>query len=76
MFRDRELVVKMNKTNKVKNETNAPDDAFEENLVMTQIVVKDVLKSVFLGICAYVLLDTFRQVVVTRAGNPTHHPNY
>jgi hypothetical protein len=40
---------------------------FEDKVVLVEKVFQRTAKQVIFGVCAYVILDTFRQVVVSQA---------
>lgn len=63
-----EIVIRTNRANKG-GETDMDEKAFEDRLSLTHDVVKDVVKTIFGGIFAYVVLDTFRQVLIARNTN-------
>ena len=61
----RELRIRLNKAD---DNTDEPgnDKVFEDRVAIMHTVAKDVVKSIFVGICAFVVLDTFRQVLIAR----------
>lgn len=66
MFKNREFVIKMNKANEGNDEDVVKNQSFEDRAAITHAVTKDLIKTSFLGVCAFVVLDTFRQVLVAR----------
>lgn len=69
MFKDRELTVKWNKKRKDMTTGDIPgeEDKFEKRADQVLFRIEDLGAKMFLGVCAYILLDTFRQVKVEHA---------
>lgn len=67
MFKKRELRVSLEKPEKQKTEnpqTNELD--FEDKVYIIADLTKRAAKTAFYGLCAYVVLDTWRQVQVAK----------
>jgi hypothetical protein len=45
---------------------------FEDKVVFIEKIVKDTIKTIFVGVCAYVVLDTARQMMVAKASQDLH----
>lgn len=74
MFRNRELKVTMEKAGKKQQDECACDvqrvkieEPFEDKLIKAKVIVEDVAKKAFIGFCAYIVLDTARQVAIERS---------
>jgi hypothetical protein len=67
MFKDREFKVTMNKKNKEET-PETPEDikAFETKVDIVLHKLERIGVGAFLGVCAYVLLDTFRQTSIEK----------
>jgi hypothetical protein len=67
MFKDRALTVTMDKKDKdqaPRNPTNPKE--FEKKAEFVLHKLERIGKKVFIGVCAYVVLDTVRQVAVAK----------
>lgn len=67
MFERRELTLTVSPTeardaDELRNELRN----FEDRVALVHKVAKDLIKTVFIGVCSYVVLDTFRKVRVAR----------
>lgn len=62
---NRELRIRLNKADD-NNEMRNDIAIFEDRVAIMHTVFKDVAKSAFVGVCVYVVLDTFRQVLIAR----------
>lgn len=73
MFRNRELTVKMGKTNDKKQvegeEPSEDQPSFDAKAALVQRHIESAGMKIFAGICIYVVLDTWRQVSVEGAKN-------
>jgi len=71
MLKNREVTVRMKKaTPDGEDETRMNIALWEDKLALADLVARKVLKTVFIGVCGYVVLDTFRQVLIVRNMNP------
>lgn len=68
---NRTLTVKMEKQKKEKNPDTPESDDFDDKADKMLFRIEDLGAKMFLGICAYILLDTYRQVKIAKA---VHHP--
>jgi hypothetical protein len=66
MAGNREFVIRTRRAGEV-NETERMDDTiFEDRVALTHKALRDVVKTIFGGVFIYVVLDTFRQVLIAR----------
>lgn len=72
MFKNRTLTVRMEKRNKDTDPDTPGTDDFDKRADAILIRLEDIGTKVFIGVCVYVLLDTYRQVKVA---NTIYHPN-
>lgn len=73
MFKNRTLAVKVVKDEKEKEpEVTCCHRTFEEKTENVRDNLENLGRKVFLGICIYIVLDTYRQVSVAKASNPYH----
>ena len=67
MFEKRELRVKLDKVDKNPTSVGPQDkDAFEKKAVIVRHQIEHVAVKMFVGVCVYVILDTARQLAVSR----------
>lgn len=67
MFKNREFVIRMNKANEGKEDEPLIDEkVFEDRAAVTHAVIKDIIKTVIIGLCTYVVFDTGRQVLIAK----------
>lgn len=67
MLENRELSIRVNRKDAGNKGVPTSDVAiFEDKASMVDKVVKDTIHTIFVGICMYVAVDTFRQVLVAR----------
>jgi hypothetical protein len=71
MFKNRTLTVRMEKRNKDTDPDTSGTDDFDKRADAMLLRLEDLGIKMFIGICAYVLLDTYRQVKVAQANFPT-----
>lgn len=72
-MRNRQLTVKFEKRDKKAEGNQEPfveEIQFERKADHVLSQLEDLGAKMFLGICVYVVLDTFRQVQVAKASNP------
>ena len=67
LFRDRELIVRWSRKKDEPTGDNPGEDNFEKRADQILFRLEDLGAKMFLGVCAYILLDTFRQVRVEHA---------
>jgi len=67
MFKDKELRVRLSKKDEGGDEEVDETAIFSEKTELVDKVVKDTVQNIFLGIFAYVVLDTARQILVARS---------
>lgn len=72
MFKNRTITVRMEKRNKDIDPDTPESDNFDQRADAMLFRLEDLGTKLFIGICAYVLLDTYRQVKVA---NTIYHPN-
>ena len=71
MFKNRAILVKLDKTNKdVVDEVKDARPIEEKAEAILHALEKVAIKA-FVGVCIYVVLDTNRQVAVAKASNPS-----
>jgi hypothetical protein len=73
VLEDREISVRLNRKDRGQygpggNGGRSNIQNFEDKVVLIEKVFNRAGRNAILGVCAYVLLDTFRKVVVSRAG--------
>lgn len=69
MPKGREFVIRMNRPDRDEQFEPGNDKIFEDRLALSHKVIKDIVKTIFKGVCTYVVLDTFRQVLIARNTN-------
>lgn len=68
MFKNREFVIRINKANEGNEDEPLIDEKlFEERAAVTHTVIKDLIKTVVIGLCTYVVFDTGRQVLIAKS---------
>ena len=70
MFKNRSIVVTMDKADKTTPQTTSDPEAFEKKTDIVVSKLERLGKKVFLGVCVYIVLDTHRNVAVAKAMNP------
>ena len=70
MFKNRAILVKLDKTNKDAIEEHKDVRLIEEKTGAILSRFEKAALKVFAGVCIYVVLDTFRQVQVAKASQP------
>lgn len=71
MFKNRKITVTVDKKDKTDDPTETKDpNAFEKKAEFVLRNLKSLGAKAFVGVCIYVLLDTYRQVEVAKASNP------
>lgn len=72
MFKNREFAIRVRKADRNKDNNEVRDETirFEDKVVITTNAVKTIVRNVAVGVCAYVVLDTARQVLVAQNTNP------
>lgn len=71
MFKDREIRIKLNKTNESESQDSSETiKDFDERADSVMHRVERLMVGMFVGIGIYVLLDTGRQVAVAKANKP------
>lgn len=66
MFKNREFSLRVNKIADHKNTDETETKVLEDRVALAHTVVKDLVKTIFIGVCAFVVLDTARQVAIAR----------
>lgn len=72
MLKNRELVIKLNKINpegEPTTERRLDVAIFEDKVAILDVVTRKTLKTMLIGVCGYVVLDTLRQILVSKTTN-------
>lgn len=69
MTNGRKLTLRFEKDDEDEPIERGNDKIFEDRLALSHKVIKDVVKTIFKGVCVYVVLDTFRQVLIAKNTN-------
>ncbi len=71
MFKNREFTVRMNKADRNKDTNVTCDELtdFDEKVAAAMILTKTAARYIAVGVCGYVVLDTYRQVLIARNTN-------
>jgi len=69
MFKKHQLAVKVEKKNNDAPSYTIDPTSFSRKTAIVLDAIENVGKKVFLGVCIYVLLDTYRQVEVAKNTN-------
>lgn len=67
MFRKRAIKVSLEKQGKSDPVVKTDETTFEEKAAVVRHILGDVVGKVFIGVAAYVVLDTYRQVSIAKA---------
>lgn len=67
----RALEVKVVKRDKATTSETSNCDDFKEKASFVMHELEGVAAKMFLGVCVYILLDTYRQVQIAKNSNPT-----
>ncbi len=76
MFHNRELSIRMRKPNRTKdNNKETPEETigFDVKVAEATVFVKTVLRYIAVGVAGYVVLDTYRQVLIAKNTNRPQH---
>lgn len=70
MFKNREIRVRLHKTDpEATEDIRAERVILEDKIALVHRAVKDIVKTVVVGVAAYVVLDTARQIAVDKTTN-------
>jgi len=70
MFKDREVVVRMKKANADDQDEARLDIAlWEDKIAIADLVARKLIRTIFVGVCGFVVLDTCRQVLIAKNTN-------
>lgn len=69
MLKGRKLILTVEKDEEGVPMERGNDKIFEDRMALSHKVIRDVVKTIFRGVCTYVVLDTFRQVLIARNTN-------
>ncbi len=75
MFHNRELSIRMRKPGRTKdtNETTEETIGFDVKVAEATAFAKTILKYIAVGVAGYVVLDTYRQVLIAKNTNRPQH---
>lgn len=68
MFKNRKVTVRVEKaTPKDPDEVRMDIALWEDRIALADLVARKVIRTVFVGVCGYVVLDTCRQVLIANS---------